>query len=196
MLFVISGPSGAGKTTIIKELLKVMPEVEFSVSATTRQKRRDEVDHKDYHFITLEEFKEKIKNAEFAEWEEVHGNYYGTLKGEIEKGRENRVDMVLDVDVKGALSIKSSYPEAVTVFIDVPREELIVRLRARRTDTTEQINRRIARIDEEIDKKGFFDYVIMNKTEHQGISKALDKIIGIIKHEKNKNDKTNRNRNT
>jgi guanylate kinase len=191
MLFVISGASGAGKTTIIKELLRKMPELSFSVSATTRPRRNDEIGKRDYYFLGKEEFLEKIGNQEFVEWEEVHGNYYGTLKSEIEKSNQIGTDIVFDVDVNGALSIKSIYPDAVAIFIDVPRDDLIMRLRERKTDTVEQIKTRIARMDMEMDKKGFFDYVIMNKTEDGGINRALNKIIEIIKHEKTNNDQAN-----
>src|SRR6266542_6427486 len=99
MLFVISAPSGAGKTTIIRELFRRVPDITFSVSATTRTKRKDEKDGIDYYFMPRDEFEKKAADNEFAEWENVHGNYYGTLKTELKKGIAGKVDMVFDVDV-------------------------------------------------------------------------------------------------
>ncbi len=146
MILVITASSGAGKTTILRELFKIFPDLQFSVSASTREKRNNETEGKDYYFITKEEFQNKINNDEFVEWEEVHGNYYGTLKTEIEKFLSNTQDLILDVDVKGALSIKNLYPDAHVFFIDVPKEELLRRLKGRKTETEEQINKRAARI--------------------------------------------------
>src|SRR4030095_14402334 len=123
MLFVISAPSGAGKTTIIKELFKEMPELKFSVSATTRKKRDGEQHGKDYFFLADEEFDEKIHAGEFAEWEQVHINRYGTLKSEVEKYINSEHHLVFDVDVKGALSLKKLYPEAVIIYVDVPTKK-------------------------------------------------------------------------
>src|SRR5260221_8550380 len=147
MILVITASSGAGKTTILRELFKIFPDLQFSVSASTREKRNNETEGKDYYFITKEEFQNKINNDEFVEWEEVHGNYYGTLKTEIEKFLSNTQDLILDVDVKGALSIKNLYPDAHVFFIDVPKEELLRRLKGRKTETEEQINKRAARIE-------------------------------------------------
>ncbi len=164
MLFVISAPSGAGKTTIIKELLKSMPELAFSVSATTRKRRENETDGKDYHFISVEEFSKKISNEEFAEYEEVHGNYYGTLKSEIEKFINGSKHLVFDVDVKGAISIKKLYPEAVLIFVDVPVDELMKRLKNRKTESDAEIEKRASRIMLEIGMKNKFDHIVDNST--------------------------------
>lgn len=180
MLFVISAPSGAGKTTIIRELYKIFPKLKFSVSATTRGKRKNEVDGKDYYFITPDEFKLKIENDEFVEWEEVYGNYYGTLKSELEKSLGSGDDMMFDVDVKGALSIKKLYPEAVIFFIDVPADELIERLKRRGTESEEQLKKRAERISLEIAEKDKFDHIIDNKNQSGGLQKAVNEIFKII----------------
>ena len=181
MLFVISAPSGAGKTTIIRELYKIFPHLKFSVSATTRSKRRNEVNGRDYYFITPGEFEQKISNNEFAEWENVFGNYYGTLKSELEKCLGTKDDMIFDVDVKGALSIKNIYPESVIFFIDVPVPELIERVKKRGSETEEQLKKRAERISMETAEKKKFDYIIDNRNNPEGLKKAVNEIAEIIK---------------
>jgi len=182
MLFVISAPSGAGKTTIIHEIFKQMPELRFSVSATTRKLRNGEVNGEDYYFISHDEFEKKIDNNEFIEWENVHGELYGTLKKEIESSINNSVNTILDVDVKGALSIKKLYPDAVTIFIDAPKKEIEQRLKGRKTESEEQLNKRIQRMEWELGEKDKFDNVVLNKTNPGGIKIAAEKIIKIIKN--------------
>ncbi len=177
MLFVICAPSGAGKTTIIHELFKIFPDLAFSVSATTRSKRPNETDGKDYHFISMDEFLSKKANNEFIETEEVHGNYYGTLKSEAEPFLKSNKHMIFDVDVKGALSIKKMYPEAVTVFIDVPYEELVRRLKNRNTETEEQIEKRASRIKMEVELKEKFDHIVDNSKGLESAVKEVEKII-------------------
>lgn len=183
MLFVFSAPSGAGKTTIIRKLLKRIPDMSFSVSATTRKKRVNETDGKDYHFLSLDEFNSKKDTDGFAEFEEVHGNYYGTLKSEIEPFIKSDADLVLDVDVKGALSIKKLYPAAIMVFVDVPEEELLRRLKNRNTESDEEIQKRASRIKLEISEKPKFDHVIDNS---RGIEDALSSAEEIIRSYKKK----------
>ena len=182
MLFVISAPSGAGKTTIIHEIFKELPELKFSVSATTRKQRKDEVNGEDYYYISHEEFDKKKENNEFVEWENVHGEFYGTLKKEIEQDINKPVNTILDVDVKGALSIKKLYPDAVTIFIDAPKKEIEERLKGRKTESDEQLKKRIERMEWELGEKGKFDYVVLNKTNPSGIKIAAEKIIEIIKN--------------
>ena len=184
MLFVICAPSGAGKTTIIKNLFKELQELEFSVSSTTREIRNNEEEGRDYYFIKKEEFEKKIKDGSFIEWEEVHGCYYGTLKSEITKERKG--DVVFDVDVYGALSIKKLYPEAVTIFIDVPREQLVARLRNRKTETENQIIKRIERMDMELELKDKFDFIVDNRDRPDGTAKVVNEIINIINKERSK----------
>jgi guanylate kinase len=174
---VISAPSGAGKTTIIKELFKSMPNLAFSVSATTRNKRENETEGRDYYFLSSEEFKKKIDRGEFAEFEEVHGNYYGTLKSEIGKFVDGGKHLIFDVDVMGALSIKKLYPSSVLIFIDVPVEELMRRLKNRKTENDEQIEKRASRIMLEIEMKDKFDHIVDNS---KGLDEAVDNAKKII----------------
>lgn len=180
MLFVISAPSGAGKTTIIKELRKLHPELKFSVSATTRTKRWGENEGKDYYFISKEEFERRITANEFIEWEEVHGNYYGTLKSEVEKCITSGVNMLFDVDVKGALSIKKQFPECTTIFINAPKEDIINRLKSRNTESDDEVNKRIARMEMELTYKDKFDFIVENKSDMDGLKSAVNTIIEII----------------
>jgi guanylate kinase len=184
MLFVISGPSGTGKTTIIRELFKLLPDLRFSVSATTREKRQDEINGKDYYFITKQDFEEKIKRGDFVEWEEVHGNLYGTLKSEVENNLNKPYDIVFDVDVKGALSIKKAYPESVTIFIDAPKEDLLERLKRRKTEPEEAIKNRLKRMELELGFKNKFDHIVFNQTGSDGVKNAVKEIIGIINNYK------------
>jgi guanylate kinase len=184
MLFVISAPSGAGKTTVIRELFNILPGLRFSVSATTRPKRKIEKEGKDYYFISKQEFKKKISKSEFVEWEEVHGHLYGTLKSEIEKYQNNPLDLVFDVDVKGALNIKKLYPQAITIFIEAPRNELLERLNKRRTESSDEIKKRLARIDLELSFKNEFDYTVLNMSSPDGVKKAVEEIISIINKSK------------
>lgn len=186
MIYVLSGPSGAGKTSILKELLRVVPGLCFSVSATTRQLRNGEKDGVDYHFMSKEDFQAKIKNDEFVEWEEFFGNYYGTLKSEIKVNLDKPADTVLDIDVKGALQIKKIFPEAVIIFISVPGEDFLQRLRNRKTDSEEQIVKRADRIKFELGLKNNFDYVIENQLGDEGLQKAVNEITEIINNNRNK----------
>jgi len=184
MLFVISAPSGAGKTTIIKALFKENPDLKFSVSATTRAKRAGEQEGKDYYFLTDEEFDKKLANNEFAEWENVHGKRYGTLKIEIEKYINSPVNLVFDVDVKGALTIKKLYPRAVMIFIDVPAKQLLSRLHKRNTETDDQIKKRGERIEMEIKEKVKFDYVVDNSDGSGRLVRAVKDLNKIINNYK------------
>jgi len=163
-LFVLSSPSGGGKSTLARHLRELFPILEFSISCTTRKMREGEVEAKDYYFLDKEHFIQKRENNEFAEWEEIFGNYYGTLKSEIEKITQGGHPVLFDVDVKGALSLKNAYPdETVLIFIKPPSEtELEKRLRNRRTETEEEISRRLARAKQELEDIEKFDYTIVN----------------------------------
>ncbi len=175
MLFVFSAPSGSGKTTIVKEILKQYPEFHFSISATSRKKRDCETDKKDYFFITKEEFEEKIKNDEFVEYELIYDkNYYGTLKSQVDDCLKNGHCMVFDMDVKGALSIKRIYGDkSLLIFVNPPDKEAIIqRLKNRGTETEETLKKRIARIDFEMAKKDEFDYVVNNDDLQQAVEDA------------------------
>jgi guanylate kinase len=174
VLIVISGPSGCGKTTIAHALLERHPETLFSVSATTRPKRSDEVQGKDYFFITRDEFEKKIKRNDLAEWEQIYGDYYGSLTSEIERAAAAGVPMMFDIDVKGALSIKKKYPERATlIFIKPPSiERLTERLRKRNTETPESFARRMSRVVMELELAKEFDHVIVNDNLPDAIADA------------------------
>ncbi|GAB4137986.1 MAG: guanylate kinase [Ignavibacteriales bacterium] len=179
-LFVFSAPSGTGKTTIVRSILSVLPDLVFSVSATTRKKRRTEVDGKDYFFISEEEFERKIKNNEFVEWEKFYDYYYGTLVSFIEEKLSANKSVVLEVDVKGAISIKRSYPNSVLIFIMPPSiEELKARLLNRKTESEEDFKKRIHRAEMELTFKDKFDYVVIN----DNLERAKNEVLEIIKKE-------------
>ncbi|MBD1398187.1 guanylate kinase [Pontibacter sp. JH31] len=175
-IIIFSAPSGAGKTTIVKHLLQVNPHLAFSISACTRDKRgRSEENGKDYYFITPEEFKQKIAKDEFVEWEEVYeGAFYGTLKSEIERIWKSGKHVILDVDVKGGLSIKHFYKErALAVFVKPPSvEELAKRLQARNTDSASSISSRVFKAEFELKFEDQFDKVIVNDNLEQACSRA------------------------
>ena len=148
-LIVFSAPSGAGKTTIVHHLLNQNLGLEFSISACSRSKRKNEINGKDYYFLSTEEFKHKISNNEFVEWEEVyHDNFYGTLKAELERIWNNGHHVIFDVDVIGGLNIKNSYPkETLAIFVQPPSvEELRSRLYKRSTDSQQNIEKRISKV--------------------------------------------------
>jgi len=182
-VIIFSSPSGAGKTTIVHHLLKKFPFFEFSVSATSRPKRQDEIDGKDYYFLSVNEFKKKIAESAFVEWEEVYKNtYYGTLKSEVQRIMNRGHHVVFDVDVKGALNIKKLYgTQALAVFVMPPSiEELGKRLRHRSTDTEESIRERITKAGREMQYAPEFDTVLINDNLDEALKKAEDITIGFI----------------
>ena len=164
MLFVLSAPSGSGKTTIARRVLPMFASLSFSVSATTRARRPRETDGVDYHFLTVEDFLARVKAEAFAEWEEIFGCYYGTLRSEIDRANGEGRHLLFDVDVKGALSIKQSYPEdSVLVFIKPPDlDTLRQRLEHRGSESQEIIERRISRAAWELEQASLFDHVVVN----------------------------------
>lgn len=181
-LFVFSAPSGSGKTTIVRKILEIYPELIFSISATTRKNRDHEINGIDYFFISEEEFLEKIDNDEFVEWEKFYDYYYGTLKSFVNSKLDEGLSLVFEVDVKGALSIKKSYPESVLIFIVPPSmEELRTRLIKRNTETSEDLKKRIERAELELSYKNKFDYLVVNKD----LDQALNEVNRIIKLEIN-----------
>jgi len=164
-LIVISAPSGAGKTSIVHHLLKNMPELSFSVSACSREKRDNETHGKDYYFLGVEGFQNKIKEAAFLEWEEVYENqYYGTLKSEIERIWSERKTVIFDVDVIGGLNIKKQYPkECLSLFIMPPSVDVLrERLSGRGSESEAKLEMRLAKAEQEISKNQEFDKVILN----------------------------------
>jgi guanylate kinase len=186
-IIIFSAPSGAGKTTIVKHLLNVNQNLGFSISACTRDKRgRTEVNGKDYYFITPEDFKKRIGNDEFVEWEEVYeGAFYGTLKSEIERIWQSGKHAILDVDVKGGLSIKHFYKErALAVFVKPPSiEELANRLQARNTDSASSISSRVFKAKFEMEFEDQFDEVIVNDNLETACAKAEKLVNDFLKSE-------------
>jgi guanylate kinase len=164
-LIVITAPSGAGKTSITRHLLKTFPQLAFSISAATREPRNYETNGVDYYFIPLEEFKVRIKKKEFAEWEMVYeGKYYGTLKSELQRIWNNNQVPLLDIDVKGAIHVQQQYPKSLlTLFIEPPSiEELKKRLESRGTETAESLQARVNKASYELSFKDHFDKCILN----------------------------------
>jgi len=164
-LIVISAPSGAGKTSIVHQLLKFIPELSFSVSASSRERRGNEVDGKDYYFLGVEGFQKKIKEDAFLEWEQVYENqYYGTLKSEIKRIWSEGKIVIFDVDVLGGLNIKKQYPkECLSIFIMPPSIEVLAeRLIGRGSESDESVKKRLDKAEEETSKRGQFDTIILN----------------------------------
>lgn len=176
-LFVISGPSGVGKGTITTEVLKRVPSLKKAVTYTTRTPRPGEVAGKDYHFVNRDEFERLKCQGEFLEWAEVYGNFYGSPKREVERLLSEGFDVVLVLDVQGALSVKAQYPDSVLVFLKPPSlEELRRRLEERGTEPPEVIERRMLKASWEMQQAGKFDHIVVNDE----IDKAVDEIIRII----------------
>ena len=183
-LIVFSAPSGSGKTTIVKHLLKQKElNLEFSISATSRDKRGDEIDGKDYYFLSANEFKEKIKNEEFLEWEEVYrDNFYGTLKTEVERIWAKGKHVIFDIDVSGGLRIKRKFPkETLAVFIKPPSiDELKIRLKKRKTESEDKINMRVAKASAELATAPLFDVVINNKDLDAALTEAYNLVDSFV----------------
>ena len=176
MLYVITGPSGCGKSTLVKSILGEVENVEFSVSYTTRKKRDSEQEGQDYFFISKAEFEQKIEMGKLAEWAVVHGHYYGTSKGEIEK-KGSKKDLLLDIDVQGAQQIKIKVKKAVFIFILPPLfQELKTRLEKRGEEATDLIERRLEIAKKEIRFYHEFDYIVINDK----LDKARKELTSII----------------
>lgn len=174
-IVIITAPSGAGKTSITKQLMKHFPQLAFSISAATRKPRAHEKDGVDYHFMSTEEFQDKIHEDAFMEWEMVYeGKYYGTLKSEMKRIWNNGQIPVLDIDVKGAIHIQDLYPKQIlTIFIEPPSiEELKRRLESRGTETAESLQARISKASYEISFKHSFQHVIVNDNLEKAIKEA------------------------
>ncbi len=181
-LVVLSAPSGAGKTTICRILARRNPDFKISVSATTRPPRPGEKDGTDYYFISEEEFRKRVEQNDFLEYEKVHGHYYGTLKSKVKELLENNFTVLFDIDVNGALSIKRHFPDAILIFIRPPSlEELKRRLKKRAAEDEGEIEKRLKRLPEEYAKSVFFDYDIINND----LEETVQKITNIIRdHQK------------
>ena len=183
-LLIFSGPSGSGKTTVVQHLLNVIPGLEFSISATSRQMRKNEIDGKDYHFLTSAEFRKKIDNQEFIEWEEVYKDqFYGTLRSEVEKIRNRGRHVIFDVDVVGGLKIKRQFgKEALAILIKPPSQEILEkRLRLRSTEDENSLAQRIEKAGIELSYAEKFDIVLINNTLNETFSSAETLVTNFLK---------------
>ena len=183
-LVIFSAPSGSGKTTIVRELLKRFDRFEFSISATSRQPRGQEQDGVDYYFLTSDEFRSRVERDEFVEWEEVYaGTCYGTLKSEMERIWNKGNVIVFDVDVMGGINLKRLFgDDACSIFIMPPSiEELERRLRGRGTDSEEVIQKRIAKAEFELSKSGDFDFTVVNDVLADAVAEATQIIDNFLK---------------
>jgi guanylate kinase len=183
-LIVFSAPSGSGKTTIVRYLLRQEElNLEFSISATSREKRGQEVHAKDYYFLSAKEFKSKIKADEFLEWEEVYrDNFYGTLKTEIERIWALGKHVIFDIDVSGGLRIKRKFPEqTLAVFVKPPSiDELKIRLKKRKTESEDKINMRVAKASAELATAPLFDVIIENDKLERALNEAYSIVADFI----------------
>lgn len=169
-LIIISSPSGGGKGTLIKEILKTVPNIGYSVSFTTRNKREGEENGRDYFFVSREEFEKLVKEDEFLEYAQVHGNLYGTSKTQVNKDIENGRDVILEIDVQGAESIIKNFPTAVSIFILPPSFEVLRdRLTARSTETNENLALRLKNSVGEVEKYNEFQYTVVNDVVSQAV---------------------------
>lgn len=177
-MLIFSAPSGAGKTTILRHLLQHFPQLEFSVSACSRQPREGEVDGRDYHFLSADEFRARIERNEFVEWEEVYpGHFYGTLWSELHRIWNNGNIVAFDVDVKGGINLRSKFDNALSVFIMPPSIEVLrQRLLNRGTETLEKVEMRVQRAQEEMSYAQQFDKILLNDNLSEAQAQALQMV--------------------
>jgi guanylate kinase len=177
ILYIISAPSGAGKSTLCRELLDIFPELRHSVSFTTRTPRTGELEGRDYHFVSREEFVRMIAAGEFAEWAEVHGNLYGTALNTLQKCRDAGIDLILDIDCQGAAQLKEKQVAGVNIFILPPSfQELRLRLEGRGSDSPDVIEKRLVNAEEEVRQAGWYDYIVVNDV----FSRAVEDLKSIV----------------
>ena len=176
-VYIISAPSGSGKSTLVNRARQIVPDLDFSVSYTTRPPRGNEQNGREYFFVSRAEFEQMIKNGDFLEYADVFGNYYGTSKHYLEKAKQRKHDLLLDIDVQGAAQIKQKIPDAVSIFILPPnRTELESRLRDRGQDSEAVIHRRLATATREIENYPKYDYILVNDRLDDSIQ-ALQSIL-------------------
>lgn len=184
-LIVFSAPSGSGKTTLVRYLLEQKElNLEFSISATSREKRGNETDGKDYYFLDTQAFKDRIKNDDFLEWEEVYrDNFYGTLKTEVERIWAKGKNVIFDIDVSGGLRIKRKFPEqTIAIFVKPPSiDELKIRLKKRQTESNDKINMRIAKASAELATAPLFDVIVVNDDLDKALSESYKLVSDFIK---------------
>lgn len=177
-LIIISSPSGGGKGTLIKEILKTTPDIGYSVSYTTRTAREGEENGREYLFVSYQEFSDLIKKDEFLEYAEVHGNFYGTSKTRVDFEIENGRDVILEIDVQGADNIIKSFPEAVSIFILPPSFEVLkARLTARATETSETLSLRLKNSFGEVQKFRAFEYIVINDEKEKATNDLRNVIL-------------------
>jgi guanylate kinase len=178
-LFILSGPAGAGKGTLRKILFKEVPDLVYSVSCTTRLRRPDEVEGKDYYFVGKGDFIDMIQNDAFIEWAEVHGNYYGTRRSDVRTCLDLGCDMVLEVDVQGSRQVKAAIPQAVRIFITVPSmDELENRLEDRGTETPDQMLTRLRNAAFEMRYAGECEHTVVNDSVERSSRELTDLVQG------------------
>jgi guanylate kinase len=176
-LFIISSPSGGGKGTLIRRVLEIVPNIGYSVSFTTRAPREGEMDGKHYNFVSLAEFENLITTGEFLEYAQVHSNFYGTSRGQVEHETAAGIDIILEIDVQGAELVKKAAPDAVSVFILPPSFEVLkARLQSRATEDAEDLQLRLKNSRGEVERYSEFDYVIINDEVEQAV-KNLEAVI-------------------
>jgi guanylate kinase len=179
-VFVITGPSGVGKGTLIEQLLGRIPELELSVSATTREPRAGEVDGRDYHFLTPEEFRRRLEAGDFLEHASYSGNYYGTLREEVERRVASSRSVVLEIEVQGARQVRDAMPEALLIFIAPPDEGVLrERLVGRGTDSTEAIEQRLRTAEVELGARSEFPHVVVNDE----LQRAAAELEGLVREQ-------------
>ncbi len=183
LLVVISGPSGVGKDTVIRRMQELGYPFHFVVTATTRPRREHEIDGRDYHFLSTEEFQDMIAHDELLEYALVYGQYKGVPKAHVREALASGKDVIMRLDVQGAATVRRLVPDAVTIFLTASsEEELVGRLQSRKTEDPEQLRQRIATAREEMKRINEFDYVVVNADSH--LDEAVEKIIAIITAEK------------
>lgn len=176
-LFVISGPSGVGKGTLREKLFQYIPDLHYSVSVTTRKPRKNEKEGRDYFFVDEDKFKKYIKEDKFAEWALVHGDYKGTLLTTIDQNLKQGKDLVLEIDVQGAIQLKNKFPEGIFIFIAPPSwEKLEDRLRGRKTEGEDDLKKRLKNAHYELKQIKYYDYLIINNH----FEKALEELRAVI----------------
>ena len=181
LLFVVSGPAGSGKGTVVKKLIEKHENVKLSISMTTREPRFTETPDIDYYFVSRELFKERIEKGEMLEYAEYNGKYYGTPKAKVMQCLENGQDVILEIEVEGAMQIKSAFPEAILIMLTPPDKEVLeARLRGRGTETEDKIIKRLKNAEGELEYIKKYDYVIINK----GLEEAYNDLCTAIKAER------------